>query len=214
MFGGTFNPIHLGHLRAAEEVAETLGLDRVVFIPAKRPPHKVGEAVAPAAFRMEVVQRAVADNPRFRASDLELLREGPSYSVDTLGQLRAELGPEGELWFLVGSDAFREIHTWHRYEQLFSLTDLAVMSRPPDGATPTLPPAVADSFVPERQGYRHRSGHRVRSVSVTLLDISSTSVRRALLGGRSIRYLVPDAVRPVLERAAADHPEWFAGSTA
>ncbi len=210
-FGGTFNPVHLGHLRAAEEVAEALGLGRLLFLPARVPPHKVGAGLLPAAARLELLGRATADNPRFEVSDLELKRDGPSYSVDTLAELRRGLGAGDRLWFLVGADAFREIHTWHRFPEVFALADLAVMRRPPDREPLAPPAALAGEFVSTAVGYRHRSGREVRFVPVTLLDVSSTQVRRALGQGRSIRYLVPEALRAPLEALAKAHPPWLGG---
>lgn len=193
VFGGTFDPIHLGHLRVAEEVGEALGLDRVLFMPARLPPHKTGVEIPPE-MRLEMVRRAVAPNDRFEASDLELRREGPSYSVVTLKELRRTLSPGDRLWFLLGEDAFREIHTWHRFPEIFEEADLAVMRRPP-GAGELRPPAsLAWEFRPTESGFRHRSGREVRFVPVTLLDISSTRIRRDLEEGRSVRYLVPDSV--------------------
>lgn len=212
IFGGTFHPVHLGHLRAAEEVREALGLGRVLFVPAKLPPHKDARAVAPPEVRLDLVRRAVEGNPAFGVSDLELRREGPSYSVDTLREIRAGLAPGDRLWFLVGSDAFREIHTWHRYPELFALADLAVMRRPPQAAPPQPPPALAAEFSPVPGGLRHRSGRQVCFVPVTLLDVSATAIRRALVEGRSVRYLVPEAVRGELERLGRTHPHWFSGS--
>lgn len=210
-FGGTFNPVHLGHLRAAEEVAEALGLTRLLFLPARVPPHKAGAGLLPAATRLELLGRAVADNPRFEVSDLELRRSGPSYSVDTLTELRRGLGPGDRLWFLVGADAFRELHTWHRFPEVFGLADLAVMRRPPDTAPLAPPTALVGEFAPSPDGYRHASGREIRFVPVTLFDISSTQVRRALGRGSSIRYLVPDVLREPLEALARAHPPWLGG---
>ncbi len=214
VFGGTFNPVHLGHLRAAEEVREALGLERVLFVPAKTPPHKGARAVAPPEVRLDLVRRAVADNPGFAVSDLELRRPGPSFSVDTLGELREGLGAGDRLWFLVGADAYREIHTWHRYPELFALADVAVMSRPPEGAAAAPPASLAGDFTAEGDRLRHRSGREVRFVPVTLLDISGTAIRRALARGGSVRYLVPEAVRGELAGLGRDHPDWFSGSNA
>ncbi|MFU8857058.1 MAG: nicotinate-nucleotide adenylyltransferase [Deferrisomatales bacterium] len=214
VFGGTFNPVHLGHLRAAEEAREALGLERVVFVPAKIPPHKEARAVAPSDVRLDLVRRAVGDNPAFDVSELELRRDGPSYSVDTLRELRAGLGPGDRLWFLVGSDAYREIHTWSRYAELFALADVGVLSRPPGELRAAPPARLEGDFTFEGCVLRHRSGREVRFVPVTLLDISATAVRQALARGSSVRYLVPEAVREDLERLARGHPLWFSGSTA
>ena len=212
ILGGTFNPVHLGHLRAAEEVREALGIDRILFIPAKLPPHKGAARIAPPEIRLELVRDALAGTPYFEVSDLELRREGPSYSAETLEQLRRRMAPGDRLWFLVGADAFREIHTWHRYPELFALADIAVMRRPPRGPDPAPPPDLSDQFSPSETGLRHVSGREVRFVPVTLLDISSTRIRGALSEGRSVRYLVPESVREKLETLGREHPEWFSGS--
>ena len=212
VLGGTFNPVHLGHLRAAEEVREALGLDRVLFIPAKIPPHKGGVRIAPPEVRFELVRDALAGNPHFEVSDLELGREGPSYSVDTLEDLRRGMACRDRLWFLLGADAFREIHTWHRYAELFALADIAVMRRPPLGSDPAPPPDLSGQFSRSDSGLRHVSGREVRFVAVTLLDISSTRIRAALSEGRSVRYLVPEPVREKLETLGREHSDWFAGS--
>lgn len=209
VLGGTFDPIHLGHLRAAEEAREALGLDQVLFLPARTPPHKGHRPITPAPARLELVRHAVADNPGFAVSDLELNRAGPSYSVDTLRHLRQSLGADDRLWFLLGEDAFREVHTWRRYAELFHLADFGVLRRPPVGAPPP-PPDGTEVFVRTSTGYRHGSGHEVRFLNVTLLDISSTRVRQALAAGCSVRYLVPEPIRPLLAEWRRDHPEWFA----
>jgi nicotinate-nucleotide adenylyltransferase len=212
VFGGTFNPVHLGHLRVAEEVREALGIGRVAFVPAKIPPHKEASGIAAAETRLAFVREAVAGNPHFEVSDLELTREGPSYSVDTLHAMRQDLAPEFHLWFLMGSDAFREIHTWHRYPELFALADIAVMRRPPDREMVAPPEHLLDQFAPTELGFRHVSGHEVRFVPVTLLDISSTRIRRAIAERRSVRYLVPEAVLDRLTALGHMHPQWGAGS--
>jgi nicotinate-nucleotide adenylyltransferase len=199
VFGGTFDPIHVGHLRAAEEVREALGLARVIFVPSKIPPHKSATEVTPPEVRLEMVRRAVSDNPFFDVSEVELRRDGPSYSIDTLLELRRLVGPSARLWFIVGADAFLEMHTWHRYTEIFRAADLAVMRRPPFVEELLLPSELAQVFTDHDQGFRHGFGGEVRIVPVTLLDISSTQIRQALAEGRSIRYLVPHSVWAYLE---------------
>jgi len=199
LFGGTFNPIHNGHLRAAEEACEALGLDRLLFVPAMLPPHKRNAELADADLRLRLVRAAIRGNPRFGVSAAELRRVGPSYSVDTLAEFRGRRGTE-RLWFVMGADQFRDIRTWHRYREIFALADIAVLSRPPDTAMPPPPAELAGDLAPHAGGYRHASGREVRFVPITPLAISSTDVRRALREGRSIRYLVPEAVRRVLEQ--------------
>lgn len=204
VLGGTFNPIHYGHLRSAEEIAEALDLQRVLFIPSAEPPHKPRRSLAPALHRLAMVRLAVAGNPRFRASPLELDRGGRSYSVDTLRHLRRRLGDDAELYFFLGLDAFREIHLWKEFTEIFSLADLVVTSRPPVLAAPTpdlLPVAVRSQFCYRpRRGWIHPSGHKILFRSVTPLDISASDIRRRLRRRESIRYLVPPPVERYITR--------------
>lgn len=198
IFGGTFNPVHIGHLRSVEEVREALGLDRVVFVPAKLPPHKSACGLAAADFRLKVVREAVSGNPFFDVSDVELLREGPSFSIDTLEHFAALHKPEA-LWFVMGTDQYEELHTWKRYGDILALADVAVMRRPPD-VSPLKPPAAMESEYEAGSGVlTHRSGRSIRLVEVTGLAVSSTRIREALARGGSIRYLVPEKVREMIE---------------
>jgi len=203
IFGGTFNPIHLGHLRAAEEVRRACGLTRIVFVPAHLPPHKKVR-VAPARHRLAMVRLAVRGNPRFSVSDIELRRAGSSYSFETIRFVNSRLHPQDELFFIIGSDAFREIHTWKYYPDFFSACHFIVMGRPGEGIgfDGLLPPDIAGEFTPrpKQACYEHRSGYRVLYQRVTLLDISSTAVRRALRAGDSVRYLVPEAVERYIQK--------------
>jgi nicotinate-nucleotide adenylyltransferase len=206
VFGGTFNPIHLGHLRAAEEVAEALGLDRMLLVPSAQPPHKPsGSAIriAPGERRLAWVKAACADNPRLEACDLEIARGGPSYTVDTLRALAEQAAPARPV-FVIGSDAFTELGTWREPKQLFALADFAVMARP--GTTGALadwiPDLLRDDFelVPGGASARHRAtGGSLRAVAISALDISSSDIRARVRRGRSIRYLVPEAVRRDIE---------------
>jgi nicotinate-nucleotide adenylyltransferase len=205
ILGGTFNPIHLGHLRSAEEIAEDLELERVLFIPSAEPPHKGRSNLAPAPHRMAMVRLAIARNPRFRASAVEIERGGRSYSVETLRQLRTRLGSEYELYFILGLDAFREIESWKEYAAIFALAHLVVISRPPavlEAKRARVPVAVRSQFCYRpRRGWIHRSGHTVLFRSVTPLAISASDIRSRLLRRGSIRYLVP----PPVERYIARH---------
>jgi len=205
VFGGTFNPVHIGHLRAAEEVAEKFELDRVLFVPSANPPHKTVRGLAPAAHRLAMVRLAIAGNPRFRASDLELRRKGRSYSVDTLRTLRERIGQRADLYFILGVDAFRDIHTWHQYEQLFWLAHFVVISRPPQEAQPRkslLPVAVRARFCYRRseRGLVNDGGYRIHFQDVTALDISSSDIRARAARGASLRYLVPPSVCQYIAR--------------
>lgn len=210
LFGGTFNPIHLGHLRAAEEVRETLGLAGIAFIPSNVPPHKrtaEGDPIAPAAQRLAWVERAIAGHAPFSIDRVELDREGPSYLVDTLSTIR-ERDPDGPPpVFIVGEDAFAEMGDWRAPDALFELADFAVMTRPPgriDDLEARMPIVVRDRFAFEVGGRvaRHRSaGTRIDLVPITALDISSSRIRRACREGRSIRWLVPESIRESIERS-------------
>ena len=197
ILGGTFNPIHLGHLRIAEEVRERLGLDRVLFLPAATPPHKPLVGDLPFTERLAMVELAIADNPAFAASDLENRRQGPSYSVDTLAELHRAY-PGDEFFFIIGSDSFLEIGLWHRFAEIFSLCHLAVVERPgaaiADLAT-VLPPAVATDFTRAAANHlTHRSGTAVHYLPGLPLAISSSAIREKAATGASLRYLVPNTV--------------------
>ena len=129
LFGGTFNPIHLGHLRAAIEVQEAFGLEKILLIPSARPPHKQADQVASAGDRLEMVRLAVQGEPLLEASDVELARPGPSYTIETLRYFQDRFGPESQVFFVVGQDAFSEIATWKSYQALFSIAHFVVMAR-------------------------------------------------------------------------------------
>jgi nicotinate-nucleotide adenylyltransferase len=202
ILGGTFNPVHVGHLRAAEEVSEILGLERVVFVPSAEPPHKEGEreAIAPPQLRCDWVRLAIADNPGFSLDDLEVERSGPSYTVDTLRVFGERLAPEKPV-FVIGDDAFAEIETWRDPGALFGLAHFAVISRPPLGEASLverLPARFAELFEldPEGEVGRHRTAETwLRRVRISALDVSATDIRRRIREGRSVRYLVPETVR-------------------
>ena len=206
IFGGTFNPIHYAHLRIAEEVRERCALDRILFMPAKLPPHKEVDESVSFAHRLAMTEAAVGDNAAFAVSDLEARREGKSYSVHTLEILRRE-NPGDEYYFLMGMDSFAEIESWREYERLFSLAHIVVTSRPgaPDGDPLTLlPVAMADEFCYDyaAKKLRHKSGYSVVFLEETYLDISSTKIRRLAGEKRSIRYLTPAVVEEYVNRHA------------
>ena len=199
IFGGTFNPIHLGHLRAAEEVREAERLDEIRFVPAALPPHKQTEDLAPAADRLRMVELAVDGTPGFRASGIELARAGASYSVDTLRAVRAEIGDATRLVFVIGSDAFRDFHTWKEHAAIFGLCDIVVVTRPPWPEKLTLddiPVAAREAFCygSRSESLRHASGHVLTLQRITALDISAARIRALIAAGRSVRFLVPPRV--------------------
>jgi nicotinate-nucleotide adenylyltransferase len=194
ILGGTFDPIHHGHLRPAVEIYEHLRFDEFRWMPARVPPHRPRPA-ASAEHRRNMVQVAIAGIPGFRVDGQELDRDGPSYSVDTLHALRADVGPERPLLMVVGLDAFAGLHTWHRWREISRLAHVVVASRP--GSEPPAPGtgylAMAEAVdSPER--LRERPCGCVLFQTVTVLDISATMIRGLLRAGRSPRFLLPDPV--------------------
>ncbi len=200
LFGGTFNPIHFGHLRAAEEVCEALLLDRLWFIPAAQPPHKESRDLTSFEVRLAMTRLAVGDHPVMEVSDIEGRRSGKSYSIETLRLVREELGPHWELFFILGLDAMLEIRTWKAYAELFQLCHFVVLDRPgydrrrlEEMLTREAEPrfqAIADGT-----GFEQPSGQKVLWQHTTLMDISATGIRRLVRQGCSIRYLLPEPVR-------------------
>ncbi|MFZ2447102.1 MAG: nicotinate-nucleotide adenylyltransferase [Syntrophobacteraceae bacterium] len=198
IFGGTFDPVHLGHLRTAEEALESLDLDRVLFIPSADPPHKPGCEVLAFEHRWRMLELSIAQNPRFGLSDLERRLPGKSYTVNSLRKLGEEF-PGAELFFLIGLDAFLEIDTWYKFTELFRLAEIVVLRRP------GFDEGHIEDFLSRRVsgGYRRESGsgafthpemRPVHYLRNTRLDISSTRVRELAARGRSVRYLVPREV--------------------
>jgi nicotinate-nucleotide adenylyltransferase len=202
VLGGTFNPVHFGHLRAAEEVRQRVGLDRVLFIPSGTPPLKA-QGLAPADMRLRMVQLAIASNPHFQVSDMEVLREGPSFTIDTVNGLR-ESYPEDDLFFILGADAFAELPKWYKPVDIVAGADFIIVGRPPQGfsvlagspflrAEPGTWEALSrgEKDVCEVATVEDR---RAVLVSIPELDISATGVRQLVRAGRSIKYLLPEDV--------------------
>jgi nicotinate-nucleotide adenylyltransferase len=211
IFGGTFNPIHLGHLRAAEEALELLDLDRVLFVPSGDPPHKEGLAadpLAPAKLRLDWVRLATQDNPRFEVAALEVERGGRSYSVDTLRELAPDLAPEHPI-FLIGHDAFALMDTWRDPEAIFALAHFAVIVRPGGSPGPAgsladwIPERVRDqvAIAPDGRSALHHAGTWIRRVEIAGLDVSASELRARLRNGLSLRYLLPEPVRRAVEQS-------------
>jgi len=194
LFGGTFDPVHLAHLRTAEEVREALALDRVELVLAATPPHKTASTPAPVEHRRRMLELAIAGDPHVVLNVSELERHGPSYSIDTIRAVQIR-EPGAALTFIVGADAFAAISTWKDYESLFTRCDFCVISRP-GTRYGELPIAVENAFCyePNRGVYVHRSGSTLRFLPVTALMISASDIRQRCATGRSIRYLVPGAV--------------------
>jgi len=202
LLGGTFDPIHHGHLRTALDVAEGVGLAEVRFIPLRHAVHR-DQPETPAQLRLAMVRAAIAGEPRFVADDREIRRDAPSYTIHTLESLRGERGDTEPLCVLVGGDAFAEFLTWHRPHDILGLAHLVVMRRPgwepPDD--PALQALVAQHRAAEAAELASRPGGRILLQPVTQLDISASDIRARLRAGRSIRYLVPEAVLGLIARA-------------
>ena len=199
ILGGTFDPVHFGHLRAAEEVADAFDLSTVMFIPAAKPPHKEERELTSFTHRWRMLELALAGNSRFALSDLENRRPGKSYSVETLTQLLSQLGQDALLYFIVGLDAFLALPTWHRYRDLFSLCHFVVVARPGYSLADLdamLHTAVSERYSYDEQvpGFVHPEQQTVYVSQVTLMDISSSKIREYVSRGRSVRYLLPVGV--------------------
>jgi len=184
--GGTFDPIHLGHLVAAEEVRAGFGLDRIVFMPSARPPHKPGRVITSAEDRYTMTRLATASNPFFLVSRVEIDREGPSYTIDTVAYFREQY-PDQEIFFITGADAILEIFTWREPRRLLSMCKFIAVTRPGFdlAGLSSLKDKIGDEVL-----------DRIHTFPVTALDISSSDLRERIRAGRSARYLVPE---PVLE---------------
>jgi len=198
IIGGTFNPIHYGHLRSSEEVREALSLERVLFVPAYKPPHKKDGSFITSEHRLEMVRLAVEDSCFFEASDIEIKRGGPSYSITTLRELHKRQ-PGVEIYFVIGADAFNEITTWYEYENLFKLSNFVVIPRP--GYTvkkveEILPVALADQFCYDGQSgtYVNKYGTSIMYLATTMLAISASDIREMAMEDKSLKYLLPPQV--------------------
>lgn len=204
LFGGSFDPIHSGHLRCAEELVELLDLDEMIFIPAERHPLKEGRSLLPFHHRAAMVRIAIAGNPSFSLSEREHHREGPSYSIDTVREFIREY-PEGtDFCFIMGQDAFHDITLWKAWRDLLQCCSIIVMTRPGfDGKSlrDVLPAeALADfAYDDATECFRGTRGGAVCFRRLTLLEISSTDIRKRRAAGQSIRYLLPDPVVSYIE---------------
>ncbi|WP_018953687.1 nicotinate-nucleotide adenylyltransferase [Thioalkalivibrio sulfidiphilus] len=193
ILGGTFDPIHFGHLRPALEVMEHLRLDEVRFVPCRIPPHR-RTPVASVEHRQAMVERAVHGQPGFVVDRRELDRDGPSYSVDTLESLRAELGNDMPLCLMMGMDAFAGLPSWHRWEEILKLAHIVVAHRPGSPASHDLGDWATEAATRDLHELRARPAGAVWFQPVTQLDISATAIRAMLRRGESPRYLMPSSV--------------------
>lgn len=215
ILGGTFDPIHLGHLRAAEEIGEKMRLDKVYLIPSALPPHKSGKPVTSFYHRLAIARLAIGNSSILEVLDLEGKRDGLSYSIETLKELHSMFRPGDDFFFILGMDAFLEITTWKEYQNLFNYAHFVIIRRPgfqtekigvllSGLGTKVEQTDLADVFLMP-------SGKRLMIKETTLMDISSTGIRKMLSQGKSIRFLVPEPVRDyILKKGlyrsyAADH---------
>jgi len=195
LFGGSFNPIHNGHLIVARAVAERLKLDRVILLPSARPPHKGDRKLLDATYRAEMVRLAIEGEPLFECSDFDLTRNGPSYTIDTVMHFRESLGPQAELHWIIGADSLSELTTWHRVRDLVDACRILTAARPGWDAIDWTP---LRAILSDAQVAALQAG----VLPTPRIDISSTDIRRRVREGRSIRYLVPEPVWSYIDRYA------------
>lgn len=203
ILGGTFNPIHYGHLRAAEEVRERIDLEKILFIPSYNPPIK-GQELARPEDRYEMTRLAIEKNPYFEISDIECRRKGKSYTIETISELK-ELMPGKNFFFILGIDSFLEIPQWYRPQELMGMTDFIVVSRPGFRfmeLTPMLESHDKDMEILNKldigltdiEELNLNTGRKVMLLNITSLNIAATSIRRLVREGKSIKYLLPESV--------------------
>jgi nicotinate-nucleotide adenylyltransferase len=199
LFGGTFDPVHFGHLRLATELSEAFHLEKVIFIPAGLPYHRGRDAHATSEQRLTMLKLATQRDARFDVDDREIKRSGNTYSYDTLAEIRHERGPETPLVFLAGTDAFAQIDTWHRWTELFDLAHFAVAVRADDAqwfkrGPGTFPKEVWPRITLNPREFAGAPAGKIMTFAMTPLSISSTAIRTLAGEGASIRYLTPDPV--------------------
>ena len=189
VLGGTFDPVHLGHLAIAEEARIKLDLDRFIFIPAGQPRLRADEYLTPAIDRLRMVELATGDNPHFQVCGIEIQRSGPTYTVDTLVELGQRFGPDTSLYFIVGADILGQFHRWKDPEKVLDACHLVVVSRP----------GHRDDDWPEWFQGADSSKDKVTQLEIPMVDISGTEIRRRASLGESVRHLVPDLVAEYIQ---------------
>ncbi len=202
IMGGTFDPVHFGHLRLAQEAAEILGLERVRWVPAGQPWHRIAPLAA-ATHRLEMVRLAIEKNALFELDDAEIRQTAPGYTVETLERLRREFGAKRSLVLLLGTDAFRNLTSWERWRDLFPLAHIFVAQRPGHSLTPGGMSAALAAEWRKRAGtpdvLRERPGGSIATHGTTALDVSASAIRAHFAQARSPRYLLPSAVLDYIE---------------
>ncbi|GAB3372468.1 nicotinate-nucleotide adenylyltransferase [Spongiibacter taiwanensis] len=199
ILGGTFDPIHHGHLRSAVELRELLGVSELRLMPSHQPPLR-DDPGASSELRLAMVEAAIDGEPGLAVESREMRRSGPSYSADTLAELRRECGPSAPLLFIVGSDAFNQLHRWHDWQGIFASAHLVVMERPD---FPMAPDAEVAQFLARRwaddtEALLAQPGGQALRVQLCQLAISATDIRQRIAQGRSVRYLLPEGVRQII----------------
>jgi nicotinate-nucleotide adenylyltransferase len=189
ILGGTFDPVHIGHLIVAEEARYQLGLAKIIFLPAGKPYFKKDRLVSETGHRLEMIKRGIKDNPLFEVSDLELVRTGPTYSVDSIVALKKELGDGAELYFLIGLDALADIHKWKYPAELIGMCQIVGLTRP----------GYADLDWSEIEKKIAGASQKIKVIEVSQIGVSSSDIRMMVQNGISVRYLVPDAVVRYIE---------------
>lgn len=184
IMGGTFDPIHCGHLMTAEAVRDEYKMERVIFIPAANPPHKIGTVITPAIHRFNMTLLATCSNPYFQVSDIEMRRKGPSYSIDTVHELIRQYPSDTEFYFITGADAVQELPTWERIQELLGICQFIAATR--QGCIPNV-----DAI---RNYFGKLGRERIHRLATPELEISSTDIRARLKKGYSIKYILPEAV--------------------
>ena len=190
LIGGTFNPIHMGHLLIGEFIREEWNLDRIIYIPSANPPHKTGGEVVDAGSRMKLVELAIRDNPYFQLSDVEFRREGYSYTIDTIREMSIEY-PYEKLYFIIGTDTLFELETWKQFKEIAKEIEFVMYGR------------GTHSVVDIEEKLRHMRdeyGFKIKRSTGPELEISSTQIRDRIRRGLSIKYMVPDALIEEIEK--------------
>lgn len=183
IMGGTFDPIHLGHLAMAESVREIFSLDEILFIPSARPPHKVEKNITPEVHRLMMTYLATQSNEKFQVSPVEILREGLSYTLDTMNELEKKFGSDTELFFIIGADSMADLPKWHKAKELVSKVHFIATTRP-----------GTEVDLEGLKNYFGDSAKNIYQVATAGLEISSTDIRERVRTGKSIKYLVPEVV--------------------
>ncbi|MGH7885254.1 MAG: nicotinate-nucleotide adenylyltransferase [Thermodesulfobacteriota bacterium] len=201
LIGGTFNPVHLGHLRAGEETKEILGLDEICFVPALTPPHKKTNSIAGASHRLNMLKFAVDGNPAFKVLDMELKRKPPSYTIDTLKKLKSG-NPDNKYYFILGTELFARIDTWKSSKSLFKYADFVILNRPgyyEIDLSHLLPLALKNEFQYSYKEnkidvFEHKNSNKLIFINIDGIKLSSTKIRSLIHENKSIKYLVPEKI--------------------